>query len=188
MRRGGGLDHPDQPAVLQYRDTVGKLEDMVQIVAHQKDTDVAGSHVANELEHPAALLDTEGGHRFVHDDEAHVLQEQPADRDRLALAAREPQHRVVEPGQMDPETIQQLDGTFAHPAVVELRDEAEHPGPKLVAEEYVLRNVERVHKAQSLVQAADAGRFGIARGPGAGPARRRSRSGPGPAAARRRAP
>ena len=48
--------------------------------------------------------------------------------------------------------------------MVELGDDAQNLGLQLVAEEDVLRNVEGVDQAKALMQTADAGQLGIARG------------------------
>ncbi len=92
------------------------------------------------------------------------MQQQPADRHGLALAARQFYHRVIDARQMHAELFEQLDRLLAHTGVIELRNEAEQLGLQLAAEEYVLRNVQCVDQAQALVQAADADLVGVARG------------------------
>ena len=135
---------------------------MLQIVADDDDADAAFAHVSDQIEHPPAFLDAERGHRLVHDHELYLLEEEPADRNRLALAAGEPDDRIVQPRQVNAEAIEQLDRALPHPAVVELWNDAEEPGAKLAAEKYVLRNVEGVDETEALMKATDAGRIGVA--------------------------
>ena len=51
-----------------------------------------------QFEHPPSFLDTKGGHRLIHDHQPHILQQQAADGDGLALPAGEPQYGLVQFG------------------------------------------------------------------------------------------
>ena len=63
---------------------------------------------------------------------------------------------------MHTEAVEQFDGFLAHGAVIELGQEPEHLGLAFASQEDVFRDVQRIDQAQSLVQAADTRRVGIA--------------------------
>ena len=86
-----------------------------------------------------------------------LLEEQPADRHGLALATRQPNDGIVQPGQGDSESGKQFDGPLAHSPVIQLRDEREQLRQQFASEKDVFGDIECVNQTQPLVQASDSG-------------------------------
>ena len=119
-RRFGAPPHADDAAVAEHEDAVGDREDVAHIVA---DDDArrcrSPCRLQDEVEHLARFLDAERGGRLVHDDDAAVLRGGAADRDRLALAARElarPRRRARD---MDTEVGEDPPRALAHRLAVD---------------------------------------------------------------------
>ena len=137
---------------------------MLEIVADHEHRDPGIAQPGHELEHLAALVDAQSRHRFVHDQELGLGEQEAADRDGLPLAARKTAHRLVQGRQGDRKPLEQLAGLLPHRRLIELGQDAQHFFRDLTAQEDVLRHVQRVDEAQALVHRLDPGDVGVARG------------------------
>src|SRR5260370_21228960 len=75
----------DDLAVLHYRDAIGEIEDVVNVVADEEDADPLGLQLLDELADLRGLLRAERRGRLVHDEDARVEMDRARDRHRLAL-------------------------------------------------------------------------------------------------------
>ncbi len=97
--------------------------------------------------------------RLVHDQNAGVEMDRAGDRDRLALAARERDHRLLEAAEIGIEPPHHLARLRLHRGVVERAP----AGEQFAAEIEVRRRVDIVGERQRLVDRLDAIVLGVAR-------------------------
>ena len=155
-RLRGRLVEGDRP-VLEQVDPVADLEDLAVVVGDDDDRDVAlGLEVAHQVEDQGALLGPHGRQRLVQQQDPGVAVDRAGDRDRLALAARELGHLVVDRGDVHPHVLQVLPGHPAHAAVAEQR-----PAHQLPVEEHVVVHAQLVDQGQVLVDGVDPERAGM---------------------------
>ena len=89
LRRLAPLEDGGVASEPEHRDPVGHLEDVVEVVGDEDDGEPLLGEPPDEVEHLPRLGDAERGRRLVEDDDAGVPHHGTADRDGLALAARE---------------------------------------------------------------------------------------------------
>ena len=85
-----------RPAVLHDADAVGEIEDIMDVVADQEDADAVGLELLDQFADLRGFLRPERRRRLVHDQDAGVEVDGARDRHRLALAARQLAHRLLE--------------------------------------------------------------------------------------------
>ena len=76
-------------AAVEHHETVGDVEDVVDVVADEQDRAAARPHLAHEVENLGGLGQRERRRRLVEDDQVGLLVDGAGDRHALALAARE---------------------------------------------------------------------------------------------------
>ena len=77
-------------------DPVGEIEHVVDVVADQEDADAFGLELLDQLADLRGFLRPERRRRLVHDQDAGVEMDRARDRHRLALAAGQRLHRLLE--------------------------------------------------------------------------------------------
>ena len=97
--------------------------------------------------------------RLVHDQDARVEMDRAGDRDRLALAARERDHRLLEAAEIGVEPPHHLARLGFHRRVVERAP----AGEDLAAEIEIRRRIDVVGERERLVDRLDAVVLGVAR-------------------------
>ncbi len=107
-------------------------------------------------EHLALLGHAERRRGLVHQDDAGVPVDRPADRHRLPLAAREPPDGRVEPVDVEVELRHRGLGGLGHGAAVDHRQEAEGAPHGLAPEEDVGADRQVVGQGEVLVDGLDA--------------------------------
>ena len=137
----------DDLAVLHHRHAVGEIEHVVDVVADEEDADAVGLELLDELADLRRLGGAERGRRLVHDEDASVEMDRPGDCDRLALAARERGHRLLEAAEVGIEPPHDLARLRFHRGVVERAP----AGAQFPAEVEVRRRVDIVGERQRLV-------------------------------------
>ena len=83
------------PAAIEHDQPVGDLEHVRQVVLDVDAGPAAGLDALHEVQDLLHLLDRQGRGRLVEHDQVFLEVHRPADRDALALAARELRHRAV---------------------------------------------------------------------------------------------
>ena len=128
----------DEPTVAQHGHPLADPEDLVELVGHVQDRDVADGAVVDDADQQVDLARLQRRRRLVHDDDPGVGGQRPGDRDHLLHAEAElaepPAHVHVDavPGQRRARLP-------LHPGEV---DEAD-PVAGLAAQEQVVRHAER---------------------------------------------
>ena len=119
----------------------------------------------DQLAHLALLGHAERRGRLVHDQDLGLPVDRAADRDRLALAARERAHRLVELAgrQLDLEGLQHLARRLAHAPAIDRRQDAQAPDARFAPQENVGADVQIVGQRQVLIDRLDAERARLAR-------------------------
>ena len=147
------------------------LEDVVQVVGDDHDSEIPFRQALDEIEHLARLGDAERRGGLVEDDEPGVPHHRLRHRDRLSLASREPGDRLPNRFERrDREAVQRLPRGALHARLVEHEAGA---GP-LPPEEHVGDDVEVVREREILVDDLDAELGGVARAVDVDVGRRRS--------------
>ena len=100
-------DHRRPPAEPLDVDAVGDLEDVRHVVADQDDRQAPVADVADQLQHPVALLDAQRGRRLVEDDDLAAERRRARHRDGLALPAGQALHGLAD-------VLQRADAQLAH--------------------------------------------------------------------------
>ena len=90
------LGGADNLAVLHYRHAISEMEDVMNVVADQEDTDTFALKLLDQLANLRRFLWPKCGRGLVHDQNACVEEDRPGDGHGLALTARERLDRVLE--------------------------------------------------------------------------------------------
>ena len=109
----------DDLAVLHHRDPVGEVEHVMDVVADEENADALRLELLDELADLRRLGRPERRGRLVHDQDAGVEMDRARDRDRLALAAGERGHRLLEAAEVGIEPPHHLARLRLHRGVVE---------------------------------------------------------------------
>ena len=115
--RGGAIG--DLAAALEHDDARRHVDDFRHVVADQDHRRAAAMQLADEVEHLAALGDTQRGGGLVHDHEPRVPVERPGDRHRLSLPAGQPLDGAIGVADVDLEAREITGRRLAHRALVE---------------------------------------------------------------------
>ncbi|CAI7638077.1 unnamed protein product, partial [Penicillium discolor] len=147
-----GLVRGNEGAVLEDRDPVAEVEDLLQPVRDVDDGDPSGREPADDRVQQLHLAVAEGGGRLVHRDHLRVERQRLHDLDDLLLGHRQRAHPGLRIDEGDAEIAQQLPGTHVHgPDVDEPR------APRLPAEIDVLRDRALREQGELLEHRDDAG-------------------------------
>ena len=159
-------DHRRAPAEPLDVDAVGDLEDVRHVVADQDDREAPVADVADQLQHPVALLDAQRGGGLVEDDDLAAERRRPRHRDGLALPTGQALHGL-------PDVLQRAYAQLAHvPGGLGLHvllvEHPEHGAEDaglafLAAEEQVVGDVQARRHGQRLVHGLDARLAGVHR-------------------------
>ena len=118
MSPGGGTIG-DLAAALEHDDARRHVDDLGHVVADQDHRRAAAMQLANEVQHLAALGDTERGGGLVHDHEARVPMERAGDRHGLPLSAGQPLDGAIGVADVDLEAGEIARRCVAHRALVQ---------------------------------------------------------------------
>ena len=117
LGHAGGREDADEPPVAQDGDALADLEHLGQAVADQDHGDAVGGEAADDLQERVGLGLGQRRGGLVHEDEARVGGERPADRHHLPPRDRELAHRPVEiEGEAEP--LDRRARHLAHPRPV----------------------------------------------------------------------
>ena len=131
----------------------------MDVVADEEDADALGLELLDKLADLRGLGRPQRRGRLVQDEDAGVEMDRPRDRDRLALAAGERGHRLLEAAEIGVEPPHHLARLRFHRGVVE-RSPARQ---QFAAEIEVRRRVDIVGERQRLIDRLDAVMLGVAR-------------------------
>src|SRR5690242_1466012 len=141
----------DQTAQVHDGDSIGDLEDVIQVVRDEHHSEAAVAQPLGQVQHLLGLHDAEGGGRLVHDHELGVPHHGFGHRDRLPLAARQRGDRL--PDRSDgchAQSSQRLGRGALHAVLVE-----EAVARLFATEKHVLHDVEVVRQREVLVDGLD---------------------------------
>ena len=110
---------PTTRPVLHDTNAVRQIEDVVNVVADQKNAKSVGFELTDEIGDLRGLLRTERRSRLVHDQNLRIEQDGARDRHRLALAAGQRFKRIFEAVEVRVEAGHDLAGLGFHRNVVE---------------------------------------------------------------------
>ena len=100
----------DNLAVFHHKDPVGKIEDIVNIVADEEDADALPFQLLDEIAHLRRLLRPECRRWLIHDQDTGIEQNSTGNGDGLPLATGQRLHRLLEPPEIGVETPHHLAG------------------------------------------------------------------------------
>src|SRR5690606_4446553 len=152
------IDGPDHTPLEHDADPVGQVDDVVDVVADEDDSEALLFELADQMGNLLGLGGTQGGGRLVHDQDAGVEVDGPGDGDRLPLTPGKGCHRGLEVLELRVEPGHHLAGGVLHRRVVEVP----HPRGQLPAEEHVAGGVDVLGQRQRLVGRLDAVPLGVA--------------------------
>ena len=136
----------------QHGDPIGDLEDVVEVVRDEDDSEPLFGESADELENLIGLRDAQRGRRLVEDHDARVPHHRAADRNRLALAAGEARDRLPDrPDGRHAQALERLRRPLLHRRLTEATDEV----VLLPSEVHVLDDVQVVAERKILVDDLD---------------------------------
>src|SRR5713101_9687547 len=95
-----GEEGGDDAALAEYRDPVGQLEDLINVVADEEDGGSPGPELTDQADDRLGLVDAERRRRLVQDEHLRVVHRGPGQSNCLPLAAGEHANRpanVVDP-------------------------------------------------------------------------------------------
>src|SRR6266851_6554347 len=95
-----GEEGGDDAALAEYRDPVGQLEDLINVMADEQDGCSTGPELTDQPDDRLRLGDAERRRRLVEDEQLRVVHGGPSQSNRLSLAAREHANRpanVIDP-------------------------------------------------------------------------------------------
>ena len=105
--------------VLHHADAVGQIEDIVDVVADEEDADALGLELLDQFADLRGFLRPERRRRFVHDQDAGVEMDGARNRHRLALAAGQLRHRLLEAAEVGIEPVHHLAAFGLHGDVIQ---------------------------------------------------------------------
>ena len=110
---------PDDLAIFHHSHAVRKVEHIVDVVADKEDADALGLELLDELADLGRLGGPKRRRRLIHDQDTGVKMDRSRDGDRLALAARERDHRLLEAAEIGIEPSHDLARFRLHRGVVQ---------------------------------------------------------------------
>src|SRR4051812_34359901 len=140
--------------VAQQVDAVTRLKDVDVVVQDHDHRDVpALAQARDEVEDDRAFLDAHRREWLVEQQDARLRVQRAGDRDRLALAAGQAQHRRVDRGDVHADVADVLLGFLAHAAVVEQPERKRVE--QLPVEKHVVEDAQLVDQREVLVNGVD---------------------------------